>query len=138
MSTVNEFVEEEFTNDIDQVLKPGDKVVAVTTGYAHNVGVFTGEFGGVWRRRGGDRRIVGTRVKNIPYETKDIVYCDDGEHIEYKWRPSGEKDRWGYVRQERYATGRRFNLVPVTKYRTSCLQRNRVFRIDTELSKVSI
>lgn len=133
---VNTFTAEPFTNSIGQTLQPGDKVVAVTTGYGHNVSVFEGIFEGVYRSPRNDK-VVGTRVGNVPVKYNERVFVENGEHEE-------EKFQYKYDSQGRYAgyewvkTGRRYNFVPVTKYRKSSLQRNRVFKIDTALSKVTI
>jgi len=133
---VNKFIAEEYTNMIGQVLKPGDKVVAVTTGYGHSVDVFTGIFRGVFRDWRG--KIAGTKVSDIPYNSTVIEFCSDGEFEETKW-VEGEKDRWGYLSGKSVPTGRRYNLIPlVKKYRSTMLQRNRVFKIDTSLVDVNI
>jgi hypothetical protein len=133
---VNKFSAESFTNSIGQNLNPGDKVVAVTTGYGHNVSVFEGVFEGVYRgpKRKGKQPITGTRVGEIPVNYEELVYAEDGEHEETKFV--------GYnpvTRSYKYEpTGKRYNLVPNVKYRKSSLQLNRVFKIDTTLTKVTI
>jgi hypothetical protein len=131
--TMSKLVAEPFTNSIGQTLNPGDEVVAVTTGYCHHVSVFTGKFAGV-RRDKESNKIVGTSVSDIPVVHNERVYCEDGEIEEQRhlgWDPNTRG--W---RSEN--TGRRYNLVPVTKYRKSSLQLNRVFKIDTPLNKVTV
>lgn len=129
---VNTFTEESYTNSIGQTLNPGDKVVAVTTGYGHSVSVFEGVFEGVYRSD--KHQLAGTRVGQIPVERDVIVYDENGEHEEKKFAGYDKTTRnYKYV-----PTGKRYNLVPKTVYRKSSLQRNRVFKIDTELTKVTI
>lgn len=133
---VNTFVADSFTNSIGQTLQPGDKVVAVTTGYGHSVSVFEGIFEGVYRSPQNDK-VVGTRVGTIPVKWNERVFTEDGEHEEekfqYKYDQNGRYAGYEYVK-----TGRRYNLVPNVRYRKSSLQRNRVFKIDTALTNVKI
>lgn len=130
---VNTFVADSFTNSIGQTLQPGDKVVAVTTGYCHNVSVFEGVFEGVYRNPRNDN-VVGTRVGQIPVKYNEHVFCEDGEHEETVYK-GYDRVTWQSIYEK---TGRRYNLVPNVRYRKSSLQRNRVFKIDTALSKVTI
>lgn len=130
---VNTFVADSFTNSIGQTLQPGDKVVAVSTGYGHQVSVFEGVFEGVYRNPHNDI-IVGTRVGQIPVKYNERVYCDDGEHEENVYRGYDPKT-WQSIYEK---TGRRYNLVPTVRHRKSALQRNRVFKIDTALTNVKI
>lgn len=130
---VNTFVADSFTNSIGQTLQPGDKVVAVSTGYGHRVSVFEGVFEGVYRNPHNDI-IVGTRVGQIPVNYHERVYCDDGEHEETVYK-GYDRVTWKFIYEK---TGRRYNLVPNVKYRKSALQRNRVFKIDTALTNVKI
>ena len=135
---VNKFSAESFTNLIGQTLQPGDKVVAVTTGFGHRVHVFEGVFEGVYRGPsyyGSDKQqISGTRIGQIPVTYNERVYCDDGVEEEKVYK--------GYDRNTRTSiyekTGRRYNLIEKVKYRKSSLQLNRVFKIDTALNKVTI
>lgn len=141
--TLSVLKEENFTNSIGQELKPGDKVVAVTTGYGHSVSVFTGIFGGVYRDRHSGQ-ITGTRVNEIPYNTNTKVYNENGKHeeMEYVKTPVTRKDSWGreytYNEWTPTPTGRMFDWVPNTHYRVSKLQLNRLFKIDTQLNQVNI
>lgn len=131
---VNTFVAESFTNSIGQTLQPGDKVVAVTTGYGHSVSVFEGVFEGVYRNPSNDN-VVGTRVGQVPVTWNERVFAEDGEDEEtkfqYKYDANGRYAGFEYV-----PTGKRYNLVTYVRYRKSSLRRNRVFKIDTTLSKV--
>ena len=127
---VNTFSAEPFTNEIGQTLNPGDKVVAVSTGYGHQVSVFEGVFEGVYRGNLYNKgKITGTRVGQIPVKGHERVYSEDGEFAEVQY------DLRIY---QSVPTGRRYNLVPKTRYRKSSLQRNRVFKIDTALTNVKI
>ena len=132
---VNTFSAEPFTNEIGQTLNPGDKVVFVTTGYGHSVGVEQGVFEGVYRGNLYNKgKITGTRVGQVPVNWNERVYSEDGEHEETKFAGFDPVTRnYKYV-----PTGRRYNLVPNVKYRKSSLQRNRVFKIDTALTNVKI
>lgn len=118
-SAISELVEEPFVNSIGQTINPGDTVVAVTTGYGHNVSTFTGVFKGV-RRSKRTGTIVGSSIEQIPYVSSRIEYRDDGEH---------EEKRYNHDTRKSELTGRRFNLVRETRYRKSALQRNRIFKI---------
>jgi plastocyanin len=130
---VNKFVPESYTNDLGQTLNPGDDVVFVTTGYSHHVRVETGKFEGVYRNLENEK-VAGTRIGTVPIHTHDIVYAEDGEHEEQIWKGWDQKT-WRYIYEK---TGRRYNLIPVVKYRKSSLQRNRVFKLETPLAKVNI
>ena len=130
---VNKFVSESFTNDLGQTLQPGDDVVFVTTGYGHNVRIETGKFEGVYRNLKNEN-IAGTRIGTVPVHTHEIVYAEDGEHEEFDWG-SWDNEKRRYVVNP---TGKRYNRIPVVKYRKSSLQLNRVFKIETPLAKVSI
>lgn len=44
---MSEFFAESWTNNIDQMIKPGDKVLAIASGYGYNVNVRTATFLGV-------------------------------------------------------------------------------------------
>jgi hypothetical protein len=135
---LNTFSAESFINDIGQTLQPGDKVVAVTTGYGHRVSVFEGVFEGVYRGPsyvGSDKQqISGTRIGQIPVTYNDREFVEDGVEEEIVYKGYNRETR----RYESEKTGRRYNLVKKVKYRKSSLQRNRVFRIDTALTKVTI
>lgn len=120
--TSSELIAEPFINSIGQVINPGDKVVAVTTGYSHRVRVFTGIFEGVRRQKNGSKQIVGSRVGSIPVKWNERVYAEDGQHEEMKY---------DWAQRKSIPTGKRYNLVPKVTYRKSSLQLNRVFKIDT-------
>jgi hypothetical protein len=130
---VNKFVTESYTNDLGQTIQPGDEVVFVTTGYGHNVRIETGKFEGVYRNLKNEN-IAGTRIGTVPVHTHDIVYAEDGEHEEFAWG-GYDKETRRYINKP---TGKRYNRIPVVWYRKSVLQRNRVFKIETPLAKVSI
>jgi hypothetical protein len=127
---VNTFSAEPFTNEIGQTLNPGDKVIAVSTGYGHQVSVFEGVFEGVYRGNLYNKgKITGTRVGQVPVNWNERVYSEDGEY---------EEVRFDYNVYRSVPTGLRYNLIPKTRYRKSSLQRNRVFKIDTTLTNVKI
>ena len=124
----SELVVESFVNSIGQTINPGDKVVAVTTGYGHRVSIITGIFDGV-RRALPNNKIVGSRLSQVPVTWKERVYAEDGEFEETKYD-------WNTYKS--VTTGKRYNLVPKVSYRKSSLQLNRVFKVDTPLTEVSI
>lgn len=128
---VSKLVVEPFTNEIGQTINPGDKVVAVTTGYGHAVDIITGVFEGV-RRHIDMNDIMGTNLKDVPVYSTHLEYTEDGEH---------EETNYDWEARKRVPTGRRYNLLKITKMRKSRLQRNRVFKLDTlatELGKVRL
>lgn len=125
--TYSELVVEPFTNFIGQVINPGDKVVAVTTGYGHRVSVFTGIFEGVRREKDGKKQIVGSQIGSVPVECNERVYAEDGEHEETVYK-GYDRNTYESIYEK---TGKRYNLVEKVTYRKSSLQLNRVFKIDT-------
>jgi len=66
----------EFTNNLGQVIKPGDEVVIVTTGYGHNVSTDKGTYLGLTN---GGASII-KQVKSHYYVLKST-----GERIPYTW-----------------------------------------------------
>lgn len=120
--TYSEFIAEPFTNSLGQVINPGDKVVAVTTGYGHRISIITGVFEGVRRKKDGKKQIVGTRIGSVPVTWHERVYDENGEYEETKYD-------WGLYK--RIPTGKRYNFVPHVKHRKSSLVLNRVFKIGT-------
>jgi hypothetical protein len=124
-----ELVEEPFVNSIGQTINPGDKVVPVTTGYGHRVNIITGVFEGVRRRTNSSKGIVGSRIGGVPVKRTRAVYTEDGEHAEMKY---------DYTARKTVPSGRRYNIITEVTQRKSSLQLNRVFKIDTNLSEVTI
>lgn len=135
MSSSSVFKSDSFTNSIGQTINPGDRVVAVTTGYSHRVNVYEGQFGGVFYDS--KNRIVGTRVTNIPVKWNERVFTENGEHEEYKYEYKYDANG-RYQGYEKVKTGRRYNLEERVRYRNSALQRNRIFKIDTHMKDVKI
>jgi hypothetical protein len=68
--------EVEFTNDLGQVINPGDEVVIVTTGYSHRVSTNKGIYRGLVN--GG-----ASIVKQV--KTSYWVFKDSGERIPHSW-----------------------------------------------------
>lgn len=58
---MNEFYAENWTNDIGQELKPGDKVIAVASGYGHSVNVRLATYLGV--RKNSEGKVEGVNIK---------------------------------------------------------------------------
>lgn len=130
---LSKVVAEPFTNSIGQTIHPGDDVVVVTTGYGHSVSVFTGKFAGVrFDKRSG--KMVGTAVSEIPVTWNDRVFSENGSIEEERYIGWSSVERRHIYKK----TGRRYDLVPKTKYRKSSLQRNRLFKIDTPLTNIKI
>jgi hypothetical protein len=59
----------------------------------------------------------------------EAVYTEDGEHAEMKY---------DYTTRKYIPSGRRYNIITELTQRKSSLQRNRVFKVDTNLSEVTI
>lgn len=66
----------EFTNDLGQVIKPGDEVVIVTTGYGHNVSTDKGTYLGLTN---GGASII-KQIKSSYYVLKST-----GERVAHTW-----------------------------------------------------
>lgn len=128
---VNDFVAESFTNSLGQTLEPGDDVVFVTSGYTVSIG--SGKFEGVYCNTK-SKKVVGTRIGSVPVYTNERVFCKDGIHEEEVMK-GYDQYTWRYIYEK---TGRRYNLVPKIEYRKSVLQRNRVFKVEAPLAKVSV
>lgn len=131
-TTYSTLVAEPFENEIGQTIYPGDKVVAVTTGYGHSVSIFTGIFEGV-RRSKSSNKIVGSRVGSVPDDYREREFRDDGEYEETTSRWNAAERKWDYT-----PTGRRWSWKTTKRFRKSNLQLNRVFRVDTPLAEVKI
>lgn len=83
-------IAEAYTNEFDQVLNPGDRVVYVGGGYNHRVTVNVGTFAGVFKSNVYDREqrkyvevVVALKIEGIPgrrweydYTTKNGGYKD--------------------------------------------------------------
>jgi hypothetical protein len=129
----NKVVAEPFTNSIGQTINPGDDVVVVTTGRGHSVNVYTAKFAGV-RRDKESNEFVGTSVYNIPDIKIVTVWTPDGIYEDKRYKGYNPETR----KHEYESTGRRYNRVKQQCFRTSCLQLNRLFKIDTPLTDVKI
>lgn len=121
------FVNEPFVNELNQKIMPGDKVVGVVQGYNHSVRIITGTFDGVYKDH--NSNVVGTRVIHIPVVRKERVYDDKGDFAE---------QNYDYDLRAMIPNGRRYNLIPKITYRKSTLQRNRIFKLDTQLKDVDL
>lgn len=99
------FFEESFTNELDQVINPGDEIVMVTTGYAHSVDIRRGTYLGV--RKNGNGEVTSTTCS---YKTMENIY-----NYDLPWR-------------ERYKE-ENFTREEVTK--KTNLWRGRIFKLDT-------
>ncbi len=124
-------VVEPFTNTIGQTLNPGDDVVVVTN-CTSRINVTTGKFAGV-RRHMKTNEIVGTSISDIKRVHFERVYSEHGKIEEVKIKDYDYK--LGKYNSEK--TGRRYDVVPVTEYRKTTLQRNRVYKIDTPLNDIN-
>jgi hypothetical protein len=124
-------VAEPFTNSIGQTLNPGDDVVVVTN-CTSRVNVTTGKFAGV-RRDMKTNEIVGTSISDIKRVHFERVYSEHGKIEEVKIKDYDYNLR----KYNSEKTGRRYDVVPVTKYRKTTLHRNRVFKIDTPLNDIN-
>jgi hypothetical protein len=113
------FHAEPFTNEIGQVINPGDRVAYVTHGYSVHVG--KGVYAGVLRDSDGNH--YGTRVTGI--KTKQSFPTGKMKKItSTKWDYALKKSvpyTWEYEERE---------LRDVEPYGSTCLQRHRVFKIE--------
>lgn len=119
---VNEFVAESFVNHIGQTINPGDDVVAMVIG-SGRAAVRAGKFEGVYRSPKGD--VAGTRVGSIAVKYNKQVFNDNGAHEHSTYMYNDEFRRYVWTK-----TGKRYDLVPTVEYTKSCLQRNRVYKLD--------
>ena len=63
---MNPYLDSPFTNDLGQVIQPGDRVIAIASGYCHRTNVYEGVLLGVRRAagyRGQERFVPVCRVK---------------------------------------------------------------------------
>lgn len=72
-SKLSSYFEIPFTNSLNQTINPGDDVVAVTTGYGHNVSIFKAKYLGMR----GDRCVLDAQAS-----TRKFVNADGQE---YSW-----------------------------------------------------
>lgn len=82
MSERSKFSAEVWTNEIGQTLSPGDAVVAVGTGYAHEVIVRRGIYEGVNKKR----LIVKSKVKGWRYDEVTLEEAVTSVRIRYQER----------------------------------------------------
>lgn len=75
------FLSEEFENEFGQIIKPGDKVVVVASGYAHQVNIRLGTYLGI-RMRWGDK----DEVDHVVVRVKGRKFCKDPNTGEYGYK----------------------------------------------------
>lgn len=129
-----------FTNNIGQVIQPGEDVVIVTTGYGHNVNTCKGKYLGM-HKNGGAQCMKQVRESYLVLKaTEELVpnsfwtemrQKSDAFVAEYKKNNPG---RWDYYSQPEYKaiTTSYYDQVE-TRYhivdRRTTLQRNRIYKI---------
>lgn len=129
-----------FTNNIGQVINPGDEVVIVTTGYGHNVNTYRGTYVGL-HKNGGAQCV--KKVKTSYYAFKDT---DERVHYSYfndmnkelnVWANEYRKNnpgKYGYYNEPEYKAIREKYMDKIESKsefvdRRTTLQRNRVYKI---------
>lgn len=129
-----------FTNDIGQVINPGDEVIIVTTGYSHSVSTNKGTYIGL-HKNGGAQCV--KKVKTTYYAFKDtgerVPWTYFGEMnnklnawaIEYRKNNPG---KYGYYNEPEYKALREESMIRVetkTEYvdRRTTLQLNRIYKL---------
>ena len=129
-----------FTNNIDQVINPGDEVVIVTTGYNHNVNVTRGTYLGL---HGNGRAQCVKKVKTSYYAFKDtcervpLAYFNEMNQKLSAWTAEWRKNnpgKYAYYSEPEYKTiqDEYKNKVEI-KYeivdRRTTLQLNRIYKL---------
>jgi hypothetical protein len=133
-----------FTNDIGQVINPGDKVVIVTTGYSHSVKTCKGTYFGLTKNGRGVQcikkvkrsyytcKLTGERINTYQYfkEMNEALrvfraeFFAAGKSTEYNSVYS--TDEYKKIRNEYYN-----RIEPNHEYvdRRTTLQRNRIYKL---------
>lgn len=91
------YLEEAFTNEFGQVINPGDSIIAITTGYAHNVNIRPATYLGLRKTRHGDNEFVSEVVVRLKIK---------------KWSYDHEAKKGEYVNIERQSTLPRQRIYP--------------------------
>jgi hypothetical protein len=76
---MNPYLDKPFTNDLGQVIQPGDKVIAIASGYCHRTNVYEGVLLGVRQSTGysGEERFTPVcRVKRSVGWGKNKTYVE--------------------------------------------------------------
>jgi hypothetical protein len=117
MYSHTELKKEEWTNEIGQVIKPGDEVVFIASGRGRHVSLDAGRFAGVvyaqkfnYRTKELDQQIVAVKVDNI-----------EASYRKWVWDDLTEK---GYYTE------------PVLRMRTTTLHLRRAFLKGTTLDQL--
>lgn len=148
----------DFTNSIGQVIKPGDEVVIVTSGYNHDVHINSG----IYLGRKGSKDGVSCRVtehythyrhKETGVEYKHTWYNDprvkamvypkmDYSHPykspEYDEAYKVYREEYEKVTSQIQEIGKEYEPFKVPYFRYTTLQKNRIFKIDTSAIDIKI
>ena len=117
-----ELIAEAFTNEFGQVIQPGDDVVYVGTGYAHNVSVNKGKFAGVY---------YAERRHYLKDEAGKNIY-DNKSQAKYEMRKYVKAVRVDGIPSKRYDyKTRKFDET----IRCAILPLKRVYKIDTSMQE---
>lgn len=100
MST--KFVEENYKNDLDQILVPGDEVVMVASGYAHSITIRKGTYLGV-------RKELDWRTKEVTDDISSVVCEYEATYYHYHL-PYGNPDRYKAENREERTKNVKTNL----------------------------
>lgn len=78
----NKYLEEAFTNEFGQVIQPGQTIIAITTGYSHNVHIRQAIYLGLRKKMYRDKEVVSEVV--VRFKGTKWKYDRErgtGEHI---------------------------------------------------------
>lgn len=108
-----------FTNDIGQILDPGDRVIIVSSGYSHQVSCREGTFLGLHKNGGAQCEYVVKSSRPVLKSTGEKPSDDY-----YK-----QMHALHYTSQEYKAMREQIEYVPYEYKRRTTLQLNRVYKL---------
>jgi hypothetical protein len=114
----NKLVEESFTNEFNQVIQPGDRVVYVVQGYQHG---YTAKIGTYLGTTEGHPTVVGSaskKVRYLPDMSRQVNYYDFPKLDDYVTREPGESycsPRYAEARKRLNEDTAVFNKTLITK-----------------------
>lgn len=111
------------TNSIGQVLKPGDKVVAIGIGFRTNI------HKGIFRAAQVDKnnQVTGYMVE-VAQERSRREYVENGRYEEYEYKRIPANNSYGYS-YEHIPTGRFYNIVYYTVSQRRLFPCMRVYKL---------
>lgn len=156
-----DIVKVQFTNSLNQVLNPGDKVVVVTSGYSHQVNITQGTYLGRYKTEDGPISCIVDRPRaHYMKKSNGLLHADSemygrinlikypdyrhyfGNHRygspEYQEAQIRYNDAQKAVQEQRKAIQDEYELWYESVYFRTTLKRNRVFKIDTAAWQMKI